>query len=110
MPYTVQVSNFTNGPIITSLSGNVGSLGGGLPLTVNIGGAGLPTGPNTSVVVSVGGLPCPVLGSVTATQLTCRAPAATPGTALAEYWNIGDPGYIPASGVPMEAAYGPPGM
>ncbi len=111
----LQVGNFSSTLTIASLSGNVGSLGGGLPLTVNVGGAGVAAaGLNlSSMSVSVGGLPCPLTGytagSRTTAQLTCRAPAATPGMAVAEYWNLGSPGTVPETYVPFEALYGPPG-
>ena len=107
-------ANFTT---VTSLSGNIGSLGGGLPLTVNVGGLGLPltgigSGGSASISVSVGGLPCPLIGNVTGTsQLTCRAPAAAQGTVMAEYWNTAAmvSGYVPLNNVPLESLFGPPG-
>ncbi len=111
-----QVGNSPSMLTIASLGDNVGSLGGGLPLIVNVVGAGVAAAglDLASVSVSVGGLPCPLTGysagsDATTAQVTCRTPAATPGMAVAEYWNMGSPGTAPATFVPFEALYGPPG-
>jgi hypothetical protein len=111
-----QVGNSPSTLTIASLGDNVGSLGGGLPLIVNVGGAGVAAaGLNlASVSVSVGGLPCPLTGytagsDAATAQVTCRTPAATPGMAVAEYWNVGSPATAPAAFLPFEALYGPPG-
>ncbi len=106
-PGPLQVSNFPSVPTITSLTGNVGSLGGGLPLTLTVGGAGLPSGSNaTSIAVTVAGLACQITDRPTATTVTCLAPAVTPGTALAEYWNVGFPST--PLGVPFDVQFGRP--
>ena len=90
-PFAVQLGSFTfSTSVVSSLSGNVGSLAGGLPLTLSIGGAGLPAGLNAgAVAVTVGGLPCPLIGTPTPTQVTCRAPAAPAGTVFVDYYNLG---------------------
>ena len=88
----MQVGGFMySGFSVSSLSGNVGSLAGGLPLAINIGGAGLPPGLDaTSLSVTVGGLACPLIGSATSpTQVLCSAPAAPQGYGVAEYYYLG---------------------
>ena len=61
-----------------------------MPLTVNTGGATLPMGPdaNTSITVTVGGLPCPLIGTPSANQLVCSSPAFNPGMVYAEYFSF----------------------
>jgi hypothetical protein len=84
---------FTYVATITGVSGNVGSLGGGLPLTLSVGGAGPDMGALSSSsnnVVSVGGLPCPITSVQSAGNawtVVCTAPAAV-GYVQAEYWNL----------------------
>jgi hypothetical protein len=74
---------------VTALSGNSGSLAGDVPLTVTVGGTGLALGPNnaTANVVTIAGLPCPLIAVDSATQLRCTAPGIN-GLVLAEYWNL----------------------
>ncbi|PNG99189.1 hypothetical protein TSOC_015039, partial [Tetrabaena socialis] len=88
------VGVFTYYPTISALADNAGSLAGGLPLTVNVGGAGLATGPNNSTanVVTIAGLVCPIISVDSASQLHCRAPSIN-GFVSAEYWNMGSNSY-----------------
>ncbi|GFR40478.1 hypothetical protein Agub_g1045 [Astrephomene gubernaculifera] len=81
------VGVFTYTATIAALSGNAGSLAGGLPLVVTVGGTGLATGNATANTVTISGLPCPVLSMDNATQLTCLAPGIN-GYVYAEYWNL----------------------
>jgi hypothetical protein len=108
-----QVGVFTYLPTITALSGNVGSLGGGTLLTLSVGGAGLAGIANSSsaVSVSMGGLPCPLVDSPSASQVVCAAPAFPVGMALIEYWVVPmvDYGSPFASTVPDFESLGPPG-
>ena len=86
----LQSGSFAYLPTIASLSGNVGSLGGNLPLTLSLGGAALPAGPNAaaSIAVTVAGRPCPLVGTPTASQVVCMPPASVQGMVFAEYWVI----------------------
>lgn len=81
---------FTYQPVITDVSANAGSLAGGMPLTLTVGGAGLALGPNnaTAHVVTVAGLPCNLTAvDGAAGTVTCLTPAIT-GWIYAEYWNL----------------------
>ncbi|GIL53442.1 hypothetical protein Vafri_9024 [Volvox africanus] len=81
---------FTFRASINSLASNIGSLAGGLPLVLKVGGAGLDVGPNnlTTNVVTIADLPCPILSVTNRTELVCRAPGIN-GYIFAEYWNLG---------------------
>jgi hypothetical protein len=83
-----QAASFTYTASVTAQSGNVGSLAGGMPLTLAISGAGLPSASSApSISVAVAGLPCPVVdGSWTTSQAVCLAPAVPQGFMSAEYW------------------------
>ena len=85
----VQTGIFAYAPTIKAVSGNVGSLAGGLPLTLTVGGAGLALGPDNATLneVTVAGLPCPILSMPSATTVICKAPAVT-GKVQADYWNL----------------------
>jgi len=114
----VTASTFISQTLITSLGSFIGSLSGGNPLYINtnatvssigpfgkhitlklycpphpsLQGSGLTTGFNTTApdanIVTIGGLPCPIVnGSVTATSLAC-IPSTANGRVLAEYWNL----------------------
>jgi hypothetical protein len=78
---------FTAWASITDLDDNVGSLAGGLPLALTVGGAGLSLN-NSEVAVTIAGIPCPILNVTNRYHLTCRAPAIN-GYVYAEYWNLG---------------------
>ncbi|KAG2496270.1 hypothetical protein HYH03_005503 [Edaphochlamys debaryana] len=88
---------FTYYTTITALANNAGSLAGGLPLTLTAGGAGFALGgPNTTTnttanMVTIAGLPCPVL-TADLYKLTCRSPPIN-GYVFAEYWNLGVSAY-----------------
>ncbi|GIM05166.1 hypothetical protein Vretimale_9611 [Volvox reticuliferus] len=81
---------FTFKASISGLTSNVGSLAGGLPLVLTVGGAGLAVGPNnlTTNVVTIADLPCPILSVTNRTELVCRTPGIN-GYVFAEYWNLG---------------------
>ncbi|KXZ54727.1 hypothetical protein GPECTOR_4g796 [Gonium pectorale] len=104
-PYSDGVFTYT--PIILAMSSHAGSVVGGRPLTLTIGGSGLAVGSaspggnatsgnNTAAAgnatalnsVSIGGLPCPVVAVHDRNSLTC-IPSGMNGYVLAEYWNLG---------------------
>ncbi|EFJ47178.1 hypothetical protein VOLCADRAFT_92358 [Volvox carteri f. nagariensis] len=81
---------FTFTASIDRLTRNVGSLAGGLPLVLSVGGAGLAVGPDnlTANAITIADLPCPILSVKNRTEVTCRAPGMN-GYVFAEYWNLG---------------------
>ncbi|EFJ47176.1 hypothetical protein VOLCADRAFT_92353 [Volvox carteri f. nagariensis] len=81
---------FTFTASIDSVTSNVGSLAGGLPLVLSVGGAGLAVGPDnlTANAITIADLPCPILSVKDRTEVTCRAPGIN-GYVSAEYWNLG---------------------
>ncbi|KXZ43941.1 hypothetical protein GPECTOR_77g37 [Gonium pectorale] len=80
---------FTYRPTITALDGNAGSLVGGRPLTLTVGGSGLATGDGnfSANAVDIAGMPCPLISVDSRWSLTCRAPGMN-GYVYAEYWNL----------------------
>ena len=70
----------------TPQADSIGSLAGGRPLTVAVGGAFLDSAVANNVV-KVGGMPCPITAMPNRGLFTCRAPPVT-GFVKAEYWNV----------------------
>lgn len=82
-----KVAAFTYTPILTAISGNVGSLAGGQAITLTAAGAGFNTTSLTGNEVTVGGAACTVTAVPDENTLTCTTPSMY-GHVLAEYWNL----------------------